>query len=54
MEKRDKEPTALCKKSGMPCAKCMQGVLDDVTQCPHYQPGKETQDDQETKQKERE
>ena len=35
------ENTALCKKSGLPCAGCMRGVLDDVTKCPHYQPGKE-------------
>lgn len=31
------ENTALCKKSGLPCAGCMRGVLEDVTQCPNYQ-----------------
>ena len=48
------ENTALCKKSGLPCAGCMRGVLDDVKKCPHYQPGKETPDAPETKPNERE
>ena len=25
----------ICKKSGLPCGKCMAGVLPDVTECPN-------------------
>ena len=54
MTKHDEKPAARCKKSGMPCAQCMRGVLHDVKKCPHYQPGKETPEAPETKPKERE
>lgn len=54
MAKRDEKTPALCKKSGQPCAGCMRGVMDDVTQCPNYQPGKEPPDNRETDQEEEE
>ena len=34
----------ICKKSGLPCGKCMAGVLDDVTKCPNYQTEEEKGD----------
>ena len=52
--KPDEKAPALCKKSGQPCAQCMRGVLDDVTKCPSYQPGKEPPATGKTEPKERE
>ena len=42
----------ICKKSGLPCGKCMAGVLDDVMECQNLvqeeQPKEKSEDKCET------